>query len=233
MLGALLALGALLGLAPVRAQAPVSPSGGAADATRTLGTGAGSGPLLTREELRSCLTQEEALRRRLGDAEVQRKALASEKDTIGADREALSSERAQVEAIKKSIEELGERFKAYSARVESWNARAKSFSDNPPRDSASAERQRDALNQEREQLERERAALEADRARHANQGEQAVQAFNAKAIALDARVEEWNARNAKWTESAGLIDGDRQSWVKACSNRRYREADEVAIRRGQ
>ena len=95
------------------------------------------------------------------------------------------------------------------------------------------ERQREALNKERAEIEKERTALEAERARISSGSADAVRAYNVKAGALDARVGDWNQRNARWNEMSTALETDRQGWVTGCSDRRYREEDETAIKAGK
>jgi predicted nucleic acid-binding Zn-ribbon protein len=201
-------------------------------ATRSFGTGAGSGPLLTREELRACLTQEEDIRKRVDAAAAQRAALNDEKSALTAERDALTADRGTIDAAKKAIDDLSGRYKVHGERVQRWNERAKVLGETT-RTGASIDRERAALNNERVDLEKERAALETERTQLAAQGEEAVKAFNAKASAIDGRVTDWNVRNQKWSEAAAAIDSEREAWVKSCANRRYREDDENAIRRGK
>ena len=58
-------------------------------------------------------------------------------------------------------------------------------------------------------------------------------AYNEKAKALEARVASWNQRNGDLTERVKAVNNDRETWQSDCAERRYREDDEIAIRRGQ
>ena len=60
-----------------------------------------------------------------------------------------------------------------------------------------------------------------------------MRGYNAKASALDARVSDWNARNNAWNDTSLALEAERKGWVRDCADRRYREDDESAIRRGQ
>ena len=51
--------------------------------------------------------------------------------------------------------------------------------------------------------------------------------------AVDAKATDWNRRNTAFTAEAQAVNRDREDWVADCGNRRYREEDELAIRRGQ
>ena len=54
-----------------------------------------------------------------------------------------------------------------------------------------------------------------------------------KATALDARVTAWNQNNEQWNADSRALETERSTWVSACSDRRYREEDETAIRQGK
>ena len=103
---------------PAAAKPPASkPAAAAAAATpsaqaNALGSGGASGALLTRDELRACLKQEETIRVRIAELETQREPLAAEKATIGVEQQAVRDERAKVEDFRKVADELGVRFKA-------------------------------------------------------------------------------------------------------------------------
>jgi hypothetical protein len=71
-----------------------------------------------------------------------------------------------------------------------------------------------------------------------------VDAYNAKAAATQARfdarlkannekAEAWNARNAALIEREKSYTGSNDQWKDNCSNRRFREDDEKAIRAGK
>ena len=96
-----------------------------------------------------------------------------------------------------------------------------------------AERTRRAINAEREEIDRASKALNDDRARLQTSTETAVNAFNAKAAAVDARIADWNRRNQAWNDAGSELEDTRKTWVANCGDRRYREDDEIAIKRGK
>jgi hypothetical protein len=63
--------------------------------------------------------------------------------------------------------------------------------------------------------------------------QETVNAFNNRAAAQEQKVADWNSRNKKLAEETGALASDREQWVADCGNRRYREDDEIAIKRGQ
>ena len=66
-------------------------------AQKSLGSGGGSGPVMTREELRTCLKQQATLTTRVADFDRQRAELDAEKAAILQTKQALDAERGGVQ----------------------------------------------------------------------------------------------------------------------------------------
>ncbi len=223
----LLLAGLLLSCGPATAQAQ---PGAATPKTATLGGGSGSGgPLLTREELRACMKQQTELGTRRSALEEQSKQLQQDKAAVLAEADALKAERAKIESARTAVSDINARQSALSARVAQWNERAKALTESGRRpstgESRALERDRLALQAESEALQAERSALPDMRA--------TVDAFNGRAAAQDQKVVEWNARNQKLADETEALASDREQWTADCANRRYREDDEIAIKRGE
>ena len=226
--------GALL-LGAAWAQAQTTPAKPAAPEGKTLqmgGSGSTSGPIMTRDELRACFKDEEAIRTRLTEHETVRGPLDQEKASITSDQKTLNELRAPVDEAKKKAEDFSARLKAYGARVENWNQRVSAHNEDK-KQGPQWERQGKELAQERDALEKDRAAFEVEKNALQASSNEAVRNFNERAQALEIRVNEWNQRNAKWNESSLAIEAERKAWIAACADRRYREEDEQAIRRGK
>lgn len=219
------------------AAAPPAAAKAAEDKTLALGGGSAAGkggPLMTRDELRVCLKDEETIRTRMTDHEALRAPLDQEKKEITTAQADLRLEREPIDALKVRADAFAAKIKDYSARVESWNARMKLHNDDPKPSGAAYEGKKLALNKEREDIEKERVALEGERtAISAAASGDAVRAYNAKAVALDGRVTAWNERNNKWNDAIVALESERKAWLASCADRRYREDDETAIRRGK
>jgi chromosome segregation ATPase len=117
-----LALAALLGGG---AQAQQKPSREA-----TLGGGAGSGPTLTREQLRGCLVEQDALKTERESVMRDKSALDAEKTDLQRAGEALKAkleaiDPSNADALKAHIEES----KAHDQRIDGWSARLPAFND--------------------------------------------------------------------------------------------------------
>ncbi len=215
--------------APAAAAAPAAPTG---EKLGSFGKGSSAGPILTRDELRACFDQEASIRTRLDGMDAVRTQLSTEKQAIAAEQATLRTERAPLDAIKVRADALSVRLKDYSARVENWNQRVAALNDSKAKGSE-ADKQRTTLNAEREVFVKEGPGLEAEKVPFTADSEVAVKAYNSKAQVVDARVTAWNERNQKTNEQAAVIEAERATWVTACSDRRYREEDEVAIRKGK
>jgi len=207
----------------------------AAERTVTLGGGTGTTsrrPILTRDELRACLNQEQTIRTRLSEHEAARAPLDREREGIAAAREALSAERAKVQAVSDQASAFRARMEAHAARVQQWNRDVEAFNARTPAGSA-GERERLRINSERDALQKAQTELEAERTALASGGEQVVAAYNANAKAVEARVNDWNTRNQAWNEAGQQLEFERREWVQECADRRYREDDEIAIKAGK
>ncbi len=224
---------------PAAKPAAAAPAAAKAPEDKTLALGGGTaagkgGPLMTRDELRVCLKDEETVRTRMADHDALRAPLDQEKKDITTAQADLRLEREPIDALKVRADDFAAKLKDYSARVQSWNDRMKLHNEDPKPSGAAFEGKKLGLNKEREDIEKERVALEAERAAiSAAASGDSVRAYNAKAVALDARVTSWNQRNNKWNDAIAALDTERKAWLAACADRRYREDDELVIRRGK
>jgi chromosome segregation ATPase len=216
------------------AKAPAKAASAADGKTLALGGGSGgTGKLLTRDELRACLAQEETIRKRLEAHEALRAPLDQEKAQIGKDQDALRTERAGVDALKTRADAFSARARSFTTRVETWTKGVEAHNANKNGSGAAYEKNLAALNKEREDITREQAELEAERKAIQDTTMSTVTAYNAKAQALDTRVQDWNQRNGQWNEASAALETERKGWVGSCADRRYREDDEIAIRNGK
>lgn len=221
-LQALAALALTLPAAPLLAQ----------PATKALGEGTPSaGPIMTREELRSCMKRQERLPVLRDQVEAERQALDAEKAAILAETNALQGERGKVTAAGADVKSINERTAEVARKIDDWNKRYQEFV-NERRSGPFAERKMRAFKSERAEIEAENEALDAERAKSSGvQGDAA--AFNQRAAALENRVRAWNERNAAAVKSSEAAARERDLWAGECGNRRYLIDDEAAIRAGQ
>jgi chromosome segregation ATPase len=221
---------------PAARPAAKAPAAAAPEKTATIGGGANAAsaalPILTRDELRACLKQEEAIRVRLSEHEAARAPIDQERQGVTAKQEALRLERAQVDALATKTNAFRTKMEAHADRVAAWNRDVEAFNSRAPQGVA-GERERVRINTEREGLQKAQTELEAERVAMAGDNEKIVASFNAKAKEVEAAVDQWNQRNKGWNEAGAKLEAERKGWVSACADRRYREDDEIAIKAGR
>lgn len=203
-----------------------------ASATKAIGTAKAGGKLLTREELRSCLAQQQEFSARRPALEAERAQLDRERQELLQIDESLKAERVAIEKLAETAAEIGNRSKALSAQTADFNERVLKF-DNANLSGPTAERQRRSLDRERAELDRSVKTLEADRAALGPAAEQKTKAFDARLAAREQAAGDWNARNAKLSQSVQTFEVDLQNWKIDCEGRSYREDDEKAILSGK
>lgn len=213
------------------AQAPaVKPADGK---TLSLGSGgSASGKLLTRDELRACMKQRDVLAARRSELDRERAALDAERDQIGKESAGLKEERDLVNQKTEALNALLPRLEAFKLKASDWQARNTAFTE-ANRTDIGAERTRSNLEREQAALRKTQQELDAERVALSSSAEEAVTRFNARAAVVDGKSVDWNQRNGKLNTQIQTADDDRQVWVSECGNRRYRETDEDAIKRGQ
>lgn len=94
---------------------------------------------------------------------------------------------------------------------------------------------------------KERAAIEAEKADLLREGEaikealaaldrtsqEAVDRYNERALARDKRIDAFELRTAEYNKRAEATQALNAQFAAGCENRRFDEADEVAIRKGK
>jgi chromosome segregation ATPase len=204
---------------------------GAKPAGKTLsGKAPGGGKLMTRDELRSCLKRLDDVNARIKDIEAQRLVLDRERAELTTAGEVLLAERANLDRQLVAVREWETRTRAHAAEVENFNKRSTEAQ-------AAPRNQQDKLAKElatdRERLEKLRETLAADEARLVPPYRAAATTYNERAIARDAKVTDWNARNAATVDASVQQQEDRALWLNECANRPYLEDDETAIKAGK
>jgi hypothetical protein len=225
----------------VMAPAKGAPAKAAAADNKTLALGGGKGdgavgarkPILTRDELRVCLNQEGEIRTRIEKHEALRPAIADEKTAILASQEELKNELAALQPRhKEAVDSLNAKNIAHGKRVETFNESAKTFAASG-RSGPSQEKARKDLNDEQVAINAAAKTLDGERTATIERMQSETKAFNEKKALFDARIAGWNARNKDWNDTNARLEDERKGWIENCSDRRYREEDETAIKSGK
>ncbi len=218
---------------PAKTAPAAKPAAPAAGDSRTLtGKDAASSKLLTRDELRACMTQRDALAARLAELDTARGKLDAERAALGQEQQALKTERESMAGMRAEIDGMNAKTKAFQEDVDGWNKRVATFNESK-QTGAPAEKQRVELNEFGESLKKRQAALQTERETILGRGDSAIKGFNARAAGLDQKVAEWNERNGKLNDEVDKTKTERAAWSTECGERRYREDDEKAILSGK
>lgn len=204
-----------------------------ADGTRTLGgsTKAG-GKVMTRDELRACMKQQDELDAQRKSLEARRVTMNQERDAIQAENEALKAKHEEVKGRNLAVRDFNERMKEYSQRVEAYNAKMADFAQDS-RSGPSMDRKRRELEKEKAELQRMDAANKAEGEKLQGDLATEVEALNARSQAQTQKASDWNSRNKSLEDEANAYEDKRVDWKLNCGDRRYREDDEKAIRAGK
>ena len=193
------------------------------------GNAPAKGTLLTRDELRACIKEQQAqtaqaaaLERRRTDLDAEAAAVRRQGEEVQAEREAYQARGAAAQALK-------ERLKAHGERVALYNQRLKEFQDNPPK-GAIAERERGQLEAEGEAVTKADAAIKSEAVQFSALSEPARASLAANTQAQAAAAAKANEHNRAFNDEASAHDAAVDAWRQRCGRRPYRDADEKAIR---
>jgi hypothetical protein len=90
-----------------------------------------------------------------------------------------------------------------------------------------------ALDAEKADITRLGAALTDKRAALDRTSADAVQAYNAEALARDQLIDAYNTRTPEFNTKVDALQAERDAFTKNCENRNYDEEDEFAIKAGK
>ncbi|MFO1338106.1 MAG: hypothetical protein U1F53_07690 [Burkholderiaceae bacterium] len=191
----------------------------------------GGGKVLTREELRVCMKQQDELASKRTDLEARRAALNQERDAIQAENQAIQTEQASLKDRNSKVKEYNDKLSAFAARVDAYNKGMEELQE--MRAGPFADRRRKELDKEQAELKRIDAANKAEGAQMQAGMEGQVNALNARVDAQGKKATDWNARSKTLDEEAAAYEDKRIDWKLECGNRRYKEDDEKAIKAGK
>ncbi|HEX5682692.1 MAG TPA: hypothetical protein VFY73_01545 [Ideonella sp.] len=199
--------------------------------SKTLGgdVPAKGGAMMSRDELRACLKEQQAQAAQVAELEKRRAEIAAEADAVRQQKDAVQAERDAFAALANQVQAFKEKVKAHGDRVAIYNERTKAFKENPPR-GADAERERGQLEAEGAALSQADAAIKAEAAQWTAKVEPARAALTEHTQAQQAAANAAIERNRVFNEAVKAQEDQLAAWKQRCGHRPYREADEKAIR---
>jgi chromosome segregation ATPase len=224
------AAGLLLALVAGLAQAQSAPAGGK---VQSLGNASAKAPIMSRDELRTCLKQQADFKTRSADMASQRAALDAERQALEKDNANLAQLRDELAAkAERSANEVNIKVAAHAETVQKFNAKMDELNE--------AMKRREDVARRRANLEREGAVIQktSDELNAANAAAQAdidasQRTLNAKFADFEVRIADWNQRNKQMDPTVANYEDDLAAWKTRCGGRNYRETDEQAIRAGK
>lgn len=194
------------------------------------GKGMPTGKLLSRDELRQCMQRLDDINAGAKPIETSRAALDAERADLAKVGDALKVEREEIDRKLAAVREWEGRVRAHRDAIEAYNKKSATLADAPKDQKDALQAQ---LSTESARLGTSQATLAADEARLVPAYQDAVKVYNVKAEARDAKVGDWNGRNAAANETSRKHEDARLSWLDECANRPYREDDEIAIKKSK
>jgi hypothetical protein len=188
-----------------------------------------SGKVMTQNELRVCIKQQDELSARRQELELQRTQLDKDREAVLAETEAVKADRAALELRQVPIRAYNERMQAFATKVSDLKKRYQELTDSGAT-GRSLEKGTAALEKERLALVAEEAENKAEAARLGEGLDTMVEKLNARAEAQGKLATDWNTRNRAFEAANTAYEDTRLDWRSQCGNRRYKEDDEKLIR---
>jgi chromosome segregation ATPase len=185
---------------------------------------------MTRDELRNCMALQARVKEKAAFVDEALATLQRDKLTIASTRQELAPLRAEMDAQRNLVQLVDAEVRAHAERVDQWSADLKEAEESKM---MTAERRKKELERERGKLSATAKELTAKRDAQFKLYEAAVARFNVHGKEFDATVEAWNQRNEKLANDANQVGELREDYAADCSNRRFREEDEAAIKQGK
>lgn len=188
-----------------------------------------NGKMMTIQELRSCIKQQEGLKAQREDIQKRRADMDAERAAIAKDAEDIKPLREDVQAKNAQVKAFNEKHKAFGDRVNAFNQKVAEAKDSGRTGVMLEKMMRDISKEERE-LQAQDAALKAESKGVMDGVQESINRFNARADANQKRALAWNEGNKKLESEEAAYEDKRMDWSANCGGRRYREDDEKAIR---
>lgn len=188
-----------------------------------------NGKVMSFNELRACLMQQEELVSRRTSLEAQREQLEKDRIAVEQETESVKAAREVIEKRQDATRAYNERTKAFGVKVADLKRRYQELADSGSTGRA-LERSQASLEKERQALAAEELELKSEADRLSAGMDSMVTSLNARVEAQGSMAAAWNARSRELQAANTAYDDDRQSWRSQCGNRRYREEDEKLIR---
>lgn len=186
--------------------------------------------MMTRDELRRCLKLPDTIKTLNSALEQSKSVLDQDRLKIDPAKAELTALRADVEVHKDAVQKTDTVVRELSKEIEQWNVELEELEKSTMK---TAERRKKELKGQQAGLIARNKEVVAQRDQSFGAYEAAVAKFNARGKELEATISEWNARNQQLVIEAEKVSDLREDYAADCSNRKFREEDEIAIKQGK
>lgn len=205
---------------------------GFAGASSAQGVAAKPKPLakavMSKDELRACMKLNAEAKAKGQVVEAAVAALAVDRLKVDESKAEIAAIRAEVDKHKEAFQQANEAVKQSSARIEAWSAELKEAEASPMK---SAERRKKELLTERNEIAAKEKSLIAQRDAEYKLYEAAVSRFNERGKSVDVLIATWNQKNKSLASESDRVTDMREEYAADCANRRFREEDELALKK--
>ncbi|MFZ4539848.1 hypothetical protein [Propionivibrio sp.] len=191
---------------------------------------AASKSMMTRDELRRCMKLPDTIKAMAAAVEQSKGVLDQDRLKIDPAKAELATLRTEVEAQKAVVQKSDGAVRELSKEIDQWNTELEDLEKN---DSKTAQRRLKEIKGQQSGLMARNKDAVSQRDKAFGAYEAAVAKFNARGKELETSINEWNARNQRLVEEAEKVTELRDDYAADCSNRRFREEDEIAIKQGK
>lgn len=203
---------------------------GATSSAQTLeGKAPANGKMMTLQELRTCIKQQDGLKAQNTDIRNRRSEMDTERTAITKDAEDFKPLRDEVLAKNAKVKAFNDKHKAFGDRVNAFNEKVAEAKDSG-RTGVMLEKMMRDINKEERELQILDAALKAEGKTVSEGVQESIDKLNARTDANQKRAIAWNEANKKLEAEEAAYEEKRMDWSANCGGRRYREDDEKAIR---
>lgn len=186
--------------------------------------------IMTKDELRACMTLDRDNERRTDEIEKRHEVLSRERDELEKIKDDTGPQRAEIDKLLEEVKQADAKVGENAAGIEDWNNRMAEFTKRK-KDMRNAARREQVLKQERLKLEAANEQVLAERGARIAAYEKAVEALNQHTAQRGGASVEWNKRYEALRVEEAELNKSKDKWTAECSNRRFRENDELAIKK--
>ncbi len=183
--------------------------------------------VMSLNELRQCLSLQSQLTELSQSIELAKSSLERDKELINASRQSLEHMRANSARDRDEVRKADDAVRLHADAISRWNDEMKELEESTM---TAAQRRKKELEKERAKLQSTNDDLLAKRDEALKVYEGNIALFNSRANELDSTIKNWNKLNEKLTEDADKVSTMRSKYAVDCSDRKFREDDESAIK---